>query len=79
MRFKKYFIRPLSIVLAMVLLVQSAPLHGFVPVRAFVFPVTTLDELPGTPEMPTQVSRHVSEVMELRTADSRHFRNEDGT
>jgi len=79
MKFKKYFIRPLAVILALVLFVQSAPLHGFVPARAFVFPLTQLDSLPNTPEMPRQVSRHVSEVVELRTADSRHFRNEDGT
>ncbi|MCL2447263.1 MAG: hypothetical protein FWD06_10905, partial [Oscillospiraceae bacterium] len=76
---KKIALKVVSIILVAALLVVGQPLHGFVPARAFVFPVTQLDELPGTPEMPTQVSRHVSEIVERRTADSRHFRNEDGT
>jgi len=79
MKLKKYVIRPLAVMLAVVLLVQAQPLHGFVSTRAFVFPMTTLDSLPETPDMPSVVSRHVSELVELRTADSRHFRNEDGT
>lgn len=76
---KKWTLKAISLVLIATLLVVGQPLHGFVPARAFVFPMTQLDDLPETPDGFTPVSRHVSEMTELRTADSRHFRNEDGT
>jgi len=76
---KKLIIKSLSVILVATLLLLGQPLHGFVPARAIEFLVPHLEELPGTAELPAQVSRHVSEVVELRTEDSRHFRNEDGT
>ena len=74
---KKQILRYLSIVLVMVLLTQIAPLNGIIP--AVAAPLPQLTEVPSNPDMPQEASRHVSEEVSLRTADTRHFRNEDGS
>ena len=77
---KKILLKVVSVVMALVLLVQAQPLHGFAievharrtePIPAAVAPPTFDDE--------NHVPTPVSEVEALRTADTRHFLNDDGS
>ena len=75
---KKYLFRPLSVLLAVILFVQAAPLHGMISASAAA-PVPQLSDVPSAPETFQVPSRHVKEEVSLRTADSKLFTNEDGS
>jgi len=75
---KKYFLKPLAVLLAVVMLTQVAPLHGVIKASAAA-PAAQLSDVPSAPDAYGEPSRHVSEDVSLRTADSKIFNNEDGS
>jgi len=79
---KKIVLKVIAVVMALVMLVQAQPLHGFViEVRArqgqAIFTPSAVAP-PGADD-DAHVPTPIAEVESLRTADTRHFLNDDGT
>jgi RHS repeat-associated protein len=74
---KKHFVRSLSVVLAVILLTQVAPLGGMFTASAASAP--QLSDVPSAPDATQEPLRHINEEVSLRTADSKVFNNEDGS
>jgi|GEM_PF-1633209 len=79
---KKIILKVISVVMALVLLVQAQPLHGFVIEvharrgQAIVVPAAAA---PPVADDENHVAIPIAEIESLRTADTRHFLNDDGT
>ena len=75
---KKSFVRTLSIILTVLLITQIAPVGS---VLTFAAPVAAprITDIPSVPGEPSEPVLHVSEDVSLRTADTKHFLNQDNS
>jgi hypothetical protein len=76
---KKFFFRPLSVILAVVLLVVTLPLHGMVVASAIEVTPTAAAVTPPDADDSQGVAVPISEVEAMRTATSKTVLNNDGS
>ena len=75
---KKYFTKPIAFILAVVMLMQVVPMHGFAN-ESTAAPIEQLSDVPSASGVYQEPSLHIREDVSLRTVDSKVFENEDGS